>query len=168
MYDEQIDKPRYSYARQHAKTAFKDCSHLFPDGFPADIEKAAEILIPGYKIIYQQKMRSNVSGLVISSEKLIGVNANHAPVRQRFTIAHEIGHIRLGHPDIVFVPNNSGINVFDREANEFAGSFLVPSAALRKAAQTIREPDQMAAHFKVSRHTLLIRLQSAKLFNTLF
>ena len=37
------------------------------------------------------------SGILLREERLIGLNANHAPVRRRFSLAHELGHHFLKH-----------------------------------------------------------------------
>lgn len=52
---------------------------------------------------------------------VIVINANHPGERQRFTLAHELGHLVLEPAKDVD---------FDRAADRFAGAFLVPAAAL--------------------------------------
>src|SRR5206468_3219347 len=43
--------------------------------------------------------RDSVSGVLLDLEvgPIIGYNATHAPGRQRFSIAHELGHFLLSH-----------------------------------------------------------------------
>jgi len=56
------------------------------------------------------------------------VELSHAPGdRQRFTLAHELGHIVLG------CPRNWTSKQEDAAANRFAAAFLVPATALRDA-----------------------------------
>jgi len=59
---------------------------------PVPVERVAELF--SLKIVYYSKFPDSVSGAIIQEEGLnaIGVNSNHPKVRQRFTIAHELGH----------------------------------------------------------------------------
>lgn len=88
--------------------------------------------------IVDERMDRRMSGLLYreADRVLIGVNEAHAPVRRRFTIAHEIGHLLL-HPGkqvflderVNFRDETSSLAV-DREeiqANAFAAELLMPS-----------------------------------------
>ena len=109
---------------------------------------------------------------------VIGVNSAHPPVRQRFTIAHELGHRAL-HPGrelILDVPVR--VNLRDKtssmasdleeiEANAFAASLLMPEQMIRDQLNQLpaarrREPeataDALARIFKVSTPALNFRL----------
>src|ERR1051326_291633 len=84
----------------------------------------------------------DVSGvLVIDGDRaVIGYNASHSPTRQRFSIAHEIGHYALHRADSsLFIDQRyfaafrdrrsaSGADQRERQANAFAASLLMPSA----------------------------------------
>jgi Zn-dependent peptidase ImmA (M78 family) len=75
---------------------------------------------------------------------VIGVNRKHHPNRQRFTIAHEIGHFLLHEGERVFVDrlssgyhvnlrnedSSKGINEEEIEANLFAAELLMPQSFL--------------------------------------
>jgi hypothetical protein len=88
--------------------------------------------------------------------KRIIVNADHSRVRQRFTIAHEIGHARLhtahGH-----------VTSIEREANAFAGALLVPAEWLRSAVNADPDFERLRLRFDVSRDVLSIALNAARL-----
>lgn len=95
--------------------------------------------------IVEQALESDVSGALVSlgnKNHGIAVNAAHAPVRKRFTIAHELGHFLLGHDpgdhlDWGFTVlrrdgRSSEANDFQEiEANFFAASLLMPKHMLR-------------------------------------
>src|SRR4051794_10316854 len=102
---------------------------------PVDIEKIAKSL----RIqIIRQSAEDDLAGFLLrDSDKntaLIGVNENHQPNRQRFTIAHEIGHFCLhNYQGVHFDGKNTdlqvhlrndksaeGTNIEEREANLFA------------------------------------------------
>ena len=57
-------------------------------GFPLPVESIAEDLL-GLDV---QRVPMVCSGMLLPAERRILVNADEAPVRQRFTIAHELGH----------------------------------------------------------------------------
>ena len=49
--------------------------------------------------VFEWHFEDEVSAVLVRSRELtiIGVNKNHLPTRQRFSIAHELGHAVLGH-----------------------------------------------------------------------
>jgi Zn-dependent peptidase ImmA (M78 family) len=79
----------------------------------------------------------------------IGVNALHHPNRQRFTIAHEIGHLVLHRPEItkeIHVDREfpmlmrdavsaTGSDEMEIEANCFAAEILMPESFLAKSLE---------------------------------
>lgn len=83
-------------------------------------------------------------------------------VRQRFTIAHELGHLLL-HPierhyrDTTFVGNSK-----ESEANAFAADLLIPFWMLTVAVRSVgRDIEQLARMFRVSLRAMEIRLKYA-------
>lgn len=115
----------------------------------------------------------HIAGMYVRRRELrfIFVNGTHIPVRQRFTLAHELGHDVLGHRQRV----DAAQDVFGRPrdpdevaANYFAGAFLAPRTAVRNWAD--RHPDhphdlelvvRAGAFFGVSAQTARIRLERA-------
>lgn len=74
---------------------------------------------------------------------IIGVNKDQANVRQRFTIAHELGHLKLHNHAQVHVDrefrvrlrnsvSSEGIDQDEMEANRFAAELLMPIELLRE------------------------------------
>ena len=61
---------------------------------PVPVERIAKA--KGARIFYQS-LEDNVSGFLYRDEAqaVIGVNTHHAPARQNFTTAHELGHFLL-------------------------------------------------------------------------
>jgi len=101
--------------------------------------------------VKSQKLKSNVSGLLVieNNKPTIGFNSNHPNVRQRFTIAHEIGHYILHREAMkLFIEKtfpyshtekysvavyrkdkndpNTNNPVLEKEANAFAAALLIP------------------------------------------
>lgn len=81
----------------------------------------------------------------------IRFNAIEPPVRQRFSIAHELGHMCLGHEVTTFSasadPEHDDYSedpdaTMETEANQFAGELLLPPAWVRADwAAGLRAPD---------------------------
>jgi Zn-dependent peptidase ImmA (M78 family) len=76
-------------------------------------------------------------------------------VRQRFTIAHELGHATLAHQ----VPQDA----LEVEANAFSAELLLPTPALRQAVKRGMSFREIATHFQASRHATAIALKEARL-----
>jgi Zn-dependent peptidase ImmA (M78 family) len=106
---------------------------------PVDVEGAAESL--GLNVI-QDRMERSISGLLYRDDEsvIIGVNANHPLRRQRFTVAHEIGHyllhkgrpVVLDHVRMNFRDANSSTatDYEEIQANAFAAELLMPRDAV--------------------------------------
>jgi Zn-dependent peptidase ImmA (M78 family) len=125
-----------------------------------------------------QPLEEEVSGVLVIKEEraIIGVNENHHVHRQRFTIAHELGHFLLHKGDAkVFVDaskvffrdgqSSKGNERHEIEANTFAAELLMPEARVREIVddQRIDAFDEtavrrLAAHFEVSAQSMAIRL----------
>lgn len=91
------------------------------------------------------QLSSELSGLLVrdGSRKVISYNAADPEVRQRFTIAHEIGHLLMhaGRPHIaetkklVHVSKRETSRAYadareEREANQFAAALLMPGPSV--------------------------------------
>jgi Zn-dependent peptidase ImmA (M78 family) len=107
---------------------------------------------------------------------VIGVNSQHHRNRQRFTIAHELGHHRL-HPNdpTVYIDDlmvhfrgediHAPLTATELEANTFAASLLMPEDFIKRdfAGKKIDAQDeaavrQLAHRYQVSVQALTIRL----------
>jgi Zn-dependent peptidase ImmA (M78 family) len=102
--------------------------------------------------------------------------------RQRFTIAHEIGHFHLRHQfepgehvhvdrGHIITPRNSrsstGVDVKEIEANQFAACLLMPSKLLLERIKALKVKSlcddhvtRLAGEFKVSEQAMTIRLST--------
>ena len=129
--------------------------------------------------IKYDELDDQVSGLLVrkDTEAFIVVNAGHAETRQRFTIAHELGHLLLHRatPGIfvdgahVQFREDASTKKFDPrevQANIFAASLLIPEQFLRKELQApidIADDDairDIALRYNVSAQALTIRLMN--------
>lgn len=86
-----------------------------------------------------------------------------SPLRDNFTIAHELGHYLLHYPHetpvaepVVF--NRYGSDLVELQANRFAAAFLMPKDEFAQARRELRDDEyRLAAHFGVSRPAAAVR-----------
>ena len=136
------------------------------DAVPVPVEAIARA--EGLPIV-ETDMEADVSGALIRSGNLqgIAVNSSQAPVRKRFTVAHELAHFLLNHIDkdhvdwhftVIRRDGRSSEAEDDQEiaANFFAASLLMPKHLLRKDVERQRRFDG-EVHFEESDVTLLAK-----------
>lgn len=132
----------------------------------------------GLTVLYQE-LPEGISGMLVSrgSAGVIVVQAQDPERRQRFTIAHEIGHHCLKHqfqPGALHIDRGYAISFRTRfadvdrreaEANEFAATLLMPARLIRKAVTDLQTKslneahiEGMAEEFQVSVPNLMLRL----------
>ena len=89
------------------------------------------------------------------------------PNRQRFSIAHELGHYILDHnpvysdaePEEISTPTS----INEREANAFAAELLMPEEWVREDWKELKNSSQMAIRYIVSDQSMWIRLEDIRL-----
>jgi Zn-dependent peptidase ImmA (M78 family) len=142
---------------------------------PIDVEAIATQLDVDVRY---EPFDGGLSGALYRAEDghaLLGVNNWHAEVRQRFTIAHELGHLLL-HADELFVDgvlkrddqSSLAIRSHEIEANAFAAELLMPRklilAEINKLLETNATPDpnrligHLARLFEVSERAMQFKL----------
>jgi Zn-dependent peptidase ImmA (M78 family) len=107
---------------------------------PVPIFQLAEKL--GIEVV-PDHLEPDVSGMLYRGQgrAIILVNKLNAPIRQRFTVAHEIGHFVL-HPGDAFVDfrdtrSSTGLDRHEREANRFAADLLMPEEWVYEAFKEV-------------------------------
>jgi Zn-dependent peptidase ImmA (M78 family) len=137
-------------------------------------------------LLFKQDFRTDLSGaaFIRGAQRIISVNTNkREPIyRQRFTMAHELGHILL-HDDqemsvdvkpITLLRNNessSGTSWREVEANMFAANLLMPESSIRLEYDRLNSflidediiLERLAKTFGVSNHAMSIRLSTLNL-----
>lgn len=148
---------------------------------PIDVETVAKRL--GAKVVFDD-MEDDVSGFLLREKSVatIAVNKLHHPNRQRFTIAHECGHLflhadqgdRLWLDKAYFFrdgSSSSGDRLAEIQANQFAGGLLMPEELLRASLEDeskVSDVDifRLALRFRVSEQAMTLRLVSLGLLET--
>lgn len=137
---------------------------------PVDVVGAAREL--GINV-YSETLASGISGILRRDERLKGelgfvilVQASHHPNRQRFTVAHELGHYMLhrnraeaegGIQDDEFYRALSG--PLETQANQFAANLLMPWPLIKSLQDRgITRVDDLARALGVSKQAMAIRL----------
>jgi Zn-dependent peptidase ImmA (M78 family) len=140
----------------------------FWDGrLPVDPAKIAEAA--GLDVEFTNPFQSDYgtwSGYFNASQRKIRINGMEAPVRRRFTLAHELGHYALSHgPAFRDEPNafsSQNRDPREREANQFAAELLMPADAVRKivGSGTVRSTEDLAGIFHVSKVAMAYRVSN--------
>lgn len=101
---------------------------------------------------------------IINDQPRIFVSEDCIPTRQRFTCAHELGHILLGHVgryELVNREPDPGDNPIEQAANVFASRLLAPACVLW--ALDTRTPEEIAALCQISYQAATFRAERMKL-----
>jgi Zn-dependent peptidase ImmA (M78 family) len=137
----------------------------------------------GAVISYQPFDADDISGLLYRANDpapVIGVNSNNARVRQRFTIAHELGHLLLHERQELILERHVHVNFRDAtsstatneeeiEANQFAAELLMPHDLLKRNLDSLLDDRplsdadlvrRLASRFEASQQAMEFRLAS--------
>lgn len=125
----------------------------------------------GVHVFRRRLPNREISGLTIrhrSAGPCIVVNVDEDPYRQRFTLAHELGHVFLDADEDVVVSFLKEKGDEEMRANAFAGELLVPVDAVRALhGQSIDEElfRRLANRMQVNAMTLAIKLKDASVLD---
>lgn len=158
--------PDLHYLRPHG--AARELLNLCGvDAPPVDLKSIARTLkVP----LVKWDFPNSLSALIVEVDAdtyVIGVNSEHHPNRQRFSIAHELGHAVLRHEagyyleffdDTLGEPPNFRYSD-EREANAFAAALLMDERWLREDwAKGTRNVHELARRYRVSDEAMSFRL----------
>lgn len=108
-----------------------------------------------------------LSGRLVSSAgppptASIFVNVHEPPKRQRFTVAHEIGHLMKHDVGTLWRDTNyrgdAATERMEREANNFAAALLMPAHLVELYAEATTDPGKLSAVFQVGREAMNYRV----------
>lgn len=138
---------------------------------PLDIKKVAEEM---FKMkICPENLGKSVSGFLerIGENWCIYVNQYESMLRQRFTIAHELGHFILhkdkiiaqgaSAPDQIFFRSDN-VDFIEQEANNFASELLMPKEEFKNAIKNgVNTFEKLSEKFELS--TSAVKYRAYKL-----
>ena len=159
---------------------------------PVPVEAVAHQF--GLNVVFQDLPRDTSAVIVRTSDgrRVIGINGGHSDTRQRFSIAHEIGHALLHLPadppasgdavvdkpiEVLFRDGIAaqGVDKREIEANAFAAELLMPAKGLRERFRRLiqssgsRSTDalirDLAATYEVSPQAMAYRLANLNLID---
>jgi Zn-dependent peptidase ImmA (M78 family) len=142
---------------------------------PVDVKKITDCL--GIGLEYVKFDDEQISGLLVNKDGKvrIGVNQTQPSNRQRFTVAHEIGHFILHVNKPIFIDevqqkfrdkeSSKGTYSEEIEANAFAAELLMPESFIRADMATLKRWDkeslqQLAEKYEVSLEAFIYRLSN--------
>ncbi|MHB8469031.1 MAG: ImmA/IrrE family metallo-endopeptidase [Gaiellaceae bacterium] len=136
---------------------------------PVDVTHAALLL--GARVVLREYSSDALSGFLLHliDGPVISANSRQSPGRQRFTLAHELGHLILGHHADFHLDLLSSVNAGDppgydwrheRAANTFAANLLMPASMVRDDRRAGMTPAQLAKRYGVSKEAVGIRVAS--------
>lgn len=156
--------PRKKIAKVLAQKLLKDAGIKEA---PVSLQRVIEHLQKLYELdVRRIDAGEKVSGLLVVCKEVdieyatIGFNGAHPWCRRRFTIAHEIGHLLLGHTCTKKIEDDSHD---ETEANIFAGELLVPTVFIKKDYPRLRNLRELCRLYRVSDQTLTIKLMDVRL-----
>lgn len=168
-----------SIRRRHIKTMveelLKEAQIAQP---PVPVERLAELRGAIVRRVPFPGDDGEVSGMLYQDGQhtIIGVNQSHFQTRQRFTIAHELGHLLLHPVDHLHLDRDFRVawrdgrsaqatDIKEIEANQFAAELLMPAFMLRQEleGQTVDIEDdgcikKLAGQYEVSLQAMIFRL----------
>ena len=174
-------RPRYSLARRRARQLFEKGS---VSTAPVPLERLAELC---HASIRYEPFEGELSGMVHrrpDGSGVIGVNSSHSVTRQRFTIAHEIGHFLLHTDEDVHIDekrpigrrddlSSQAVDACEIEANQFAAELLMPESLVREFVRNLgsNHPEtsveeaieELARAFRVSQLAMTYRLTNLRI-----
>jgi Zn-dependent peptidase ImmA (M78 family) len=158
-----VTDPRAGVLRQRYHELFADSE------LPVPIFGIAEDLL-GLRVLEASDM-TDISGALYPAEREIRVNAKEAESRQRFTLAHELGHWVCqcldGQAAPMFCRQQdlaaSADRALEREANVFAAELVMPEPEVRAAFAQHVDVKELAEAFGVSPLAMQWRLYSFEL-----
>lgn len=121
--------------------------------------------------VFSAQLGDDVYGMIIGSGNSadIYIDEDQAPVRFRFTCAHELGHyvdraingngLKPGEGYVDARSDEGRGNPDEVYANEFAASLLMPEQKVRSFSKEGMSAIEMADHFDVSLSAMTWRLQ---------
>jgi Zn-dependent peptidase ImmA (M78 family) len=171
---------RKSYAKKIDARATQLLRELKLMQVPIDVGAVASQL--GAHVVFED-LDDDVSGFLLRDKSVmtIAINKDHHINRQRFTLAHECGHLHL-HADkgdrlwldkTYFFRDGSssqGDQFAEIEANQFAAGLLMPEELIRASlseGRSISDVDvvRLAMQFGVSERAMTFRLISLDLLD---
>lgn len=146
---------------------------------PVDLEAITSDL--GLNVYYASFSDPNISGMLIldpgrvpkgvepGANGTVFLKRGEYPPRSRFTLAHEVGHLEMGHHDGGVITDffrgraDGYTDPNERDANAFAAELLMPELLFRQLWESGASEEDLAVMFGVSPTAASVRAQALRL-----
>jgi len=160
-------EPNYKYAREMARKVLKDYKLK---SIPTDLKKIFDTL--GFEHV-ELDDPEDVDGMIVKigdKPSIVVINVKKPLVRQRFTLAHELGHIFLNHDKRDIYDAETAREQSDDispskppkeiEADIFASELLVPFEHIKTHIDRINDIEWLSQTFQVSKTAMLLAVEN--------
>jgi Zn-dependent peptidase ImmA (M78 family) len=156
-------KPNFRLAQDRALELLSQAGILMPPVNP--IEIAEHLNVPVRFATFDSTESSRISGFYDSEDNAIVVNRDEFPLRQTFTIAHELGH-KVLHEEwarssdyqvLLRNPLDQNRDFREKEADAFAANLLMPRFMMDEYYEELNA-SQLSRLFAVSVPAINARL----------
>jgi Zn-dependent peptidase ImmA (M78 family) len=173
---------RRSVARVPYKDPEGDAEKLLVEAWAKDANDLPFVPVDPIRIAWElgidvatAVMDDSISAAIekkIGSDPVIYLNINDRQNRQRFSCAHELGHYYLrtsatqgDELEYNFVDRRDhmarqGTDPDEIYANKFGAALIMPKRVVQRQFKSMRNPVQLALHFRVSEEAMRFRLQN--------
>ena len=169
-----MDK-KFNYTKAQIQQITRDILQSYqPDIFPVKVVALAHDM--DLKVFETEFDRDDVSGMIKAKEGKIYICKSDIAERQRFSIAHELGHYVLHYRGGKFEAKDQdehvsyrdtlsslGFSIKEMEANYFAANLLMPTKEVKRLYKLDYSLEEMADYFLVSKAAMGYRLESLEL-----
>lgn len=157
--DQDNELPEFSvgFIRKLARNLVKKCKIISPPIKISDIFKVVDKKIEVKGIDLGTDDGFSVGGSIIN------YNSTSSVLRQRFTVAHELGHILLGHNSSFRNININSTETNEKSANIFAAELLVPLPIVKKENLILESLTSISSKYQVSKDMMLWSLKNLHL-----
>lgn len=158
------NKPRIKLAHDTARTILEKAGiSTYPILLKVISENIDGLIIEG------REFEDGISGIGARYNGVIFIayNKDHATVRNRFTVAHELGHVLLGHTNRPAPIDLYSKDFRECEANQFAAELIMPLKLVKTAIKKYKTVDTLARAFWVSKEAMGWRVIETGIFKLL-
>jgi len=171
--ENEIVKPQVTTARKLARKIIEEMGVQKP---PIKINDVCEHLKKNKNKcleVMAHDFGENTDGQIveIGDSSFVGYNNKKHPHRKRFTVAHELGHLLLGHTNTKTshefdVYDGEGFDPKEVEANQFAAELLMPLSLVKKEIESdTTDVEELARIFWVSKEAMFRKIINSGLLN---
>lgn len=155
-----LDKvPNKLRIRNIVSKLIRESNVLNPPVRISDITKKLNLIVEkGSPELLDLFIKKKLSAFISLEDGIIVYNSTHSTVRNRFSIAHEIGHFVLGHSFVNDIFNINSKDPREIEANIFAAELVMPFDWVKKDIKSGLKIPELARKYWVSEDAIGWRL----------